>query len=298
MPTMSRVRFLLLRSVFALVLGAGPAFADAPLLPGQFQAYVEDGRMDFHLAPQVLPRFDVLFTSAGDPASLPDATLSKLASDAAIANFYFVGARVDAHRALFDELERRKAATDLEVEDFHRSLLAARRWQEAAALAVRHPQLPLEALPSRIDAGNGDDSAPNFWSFDPGNDRLVREPWPMTTGAVLVVVSHPSCGFSRAAITALENNPALARALPERRIFIAPSHGSLSLDRIGEWNAAHPGFQHVLVDRPQAWPFVHRWNTPQFFFLVDGKVVAEVEGWPDDNQTQALWAAARKAAVR
>ena len=64
---------------------------------------------------------------------------------------------------------------------------------------------------------------------------------------------------------------------------------------IRAWNTAHPSSRHVLVDRPLAWTFVQNWNTPQFLFLVDGKLVEHVEGWPDDGQKVALMKAARRA---
>ena len=286
----------------ALCLAPGSAQAQPPLLPGQFQAHVEDGRTGLHHAPRELARFDAMFAAfvdaPGGLEALPDAALSSLASDLAAANFYYAGARVDAHAAVFAELARRGRASELEIEDVHRSLLAARRWQEASRIAADHPGVKLEAIPAHIEAG--DESAPgaHYWRYDPAGDRLTRFPFTAGTGVMLVVVSHPGCQFSQRAIAALENDPALDAALPARRIFVAPSFGSLQLGRIGHWNAAHPSSPHVLVDRPQDWDFVQQWSTPQFLFLVDGKVVASVEGWPEEGQAEALRQAARQAAAR
>lgn len=289
--------FALLPLVLAMAMAAGSARASTPLLPGQFQAYVEDGRMDFHRAPQALAQFDALFAAAGEPAAIPEATLSKLANDAAIANFYYGGARVDAHAAVFSQLVLRKAATALQVEDMHRSLIAGRRWQDAAALAARHPDVPLEAMPAHVVAGEEGAPGLHYWRFDPDEDRLVRETLAMAGGVTLVVVSSPGCHFSRDAMRALENNPQLDQILPRRRLFLAPAIASLELKSLAAWNASHPQFQHVLVDRPQAWSFVRKWNTPQFFFLVDGAPVAWVEGWPEEGQVQALMEASRSTLV-
>ena len=286
---------VLLRIILAIGMASGPALAAAPLLPGQFQAHVENGRTEMHQAPQVLANFDALFAAAGSVESLPDETLAKLAADAAIANFYFAGARADAHGVVFAELVRRNQVTDLQIDDYHRSLVAARRWQDAATVARENPLVPLATIPVHIEAG-GDEAGAHYWRFDPATDRLVREPLAAASGVTLVVVSHPGCHFSRDAIAAIENDPALDQALPERRIFVAPSY-NLDLDGISKWNVAHPSSRHVLVDRPLAWPFVHKWTTPQFFFLVDGEPVAWVEGWPEEGQVEALLAASRKAAA-
>lgn len=283
--------------VLVFALAASGAMAETPLTPGAFAAYVEDGRHEPHHAPQALPRFDALMAAAGEPAALPDATLARLATDAADANFYFDGARVDVHRALFAELARRGQPSDVQVEDLHRSLLAANRWPEAAALAARHPAVALEALPGQIDAGNTEAAGPHVWRHDPQRDRLQREPFVAGEGVTLVVVSHPACPFSRAAMHAIEADADLAKMLPARRMFVAPRPGGLKLDLIGRWNAAHPAFTHVLVDRREDWSFVAGWNTPRFLFLVDGRVVAEVEGWPAEGRAPALRAASRLAAA-
>jgi hypothetical protein len=293
MPLLPMIR----RAFFpmALVATAGAAQAQPP---GGFQAYVEDDRYDIHHAPEALARFDALMMAAGELASLPDDMLSRLAADAAIANFYYGGTRVDAHAAVFAELARRKSASALEIEDMHRSLIAARRWRDAIAFAEGHPQLALEALPTHIVPGDGETAGPHYWRFDPEQDRLTREPLVAAEGITLVVVSSPGCAFSRAAIAALESDPALDQVLPERRVFVAPAIARLELAPLGKWNAAHPRFRHVLVDRPLAWTFVRKWNTPQFLFLRDGEVVAEVEGWPESGQAEALLAASRSLAAR
>ncbi len=289
MPT---IRLALLGAALVLRLATAPALAQ-PLLPGQFQAYAEDGRTEIHQSPQALARFDALFAAAGDVTALPDDTLRGLAADAAAANFYYGGTRAEAHGTVFAELVRRDLATGLQIEDYHRSLIAARRWQDASTLARQHPDVPLEALPAHFDGDNGNTTGAHYWRFDASEDRLTREPL-ATGGVTLVVVSHPGCRYSRAAMAAIENDPALDQALPARRVFVAPAFASLDLEHIGGWNAAHPRARHVLADRPQAWSFVRKWNTPQFFFLVDDALVATVEGWPEEGRVDELLAASRK----
>lgn len=284
--------------LMALVLLPLAIHAKALLQPGEFQPHLEDGRSEMHFANDVLPLFDAMVTRAKSAPSglrqLDDAMLLALAADAAAANFYFPGSRPSAHSDIFEEVERRRIASELQVSDYHRTLIAAHRWEDAKALARRFPDMALETLPAHFDAGE-DTGGLKVWDFDPSTQTLRRRDLGIEEALTLVVVSHPDCGFSRAAIRALETDSVLAEALPEHRYFVAPTFGGLRLENIRAWNAVHPDTRHVLVDRPLAWTFVKNWNTPQFFFLINGRLVEHVEGWPDEGHAVVLMDAARRA---
>ena len=297
-----KVSVLLRTAAFTMALAfaaQGAAASARSLAPGEFADYVEDGRTRLHHAAEALPRFDALLaavrTGEGGLAGLPLEALRKLAGDAHVANFYYAGARADAHREIIEELLRRSEASDQELADFHATLVADRRWDEARAFAARFPEITLEKIPDVIDQTTGL-GAPAYLRHDPATGHLVRESFDAGSGPLLLVVSHPGCAFSRRAMAAIAANPELDQALPARRLFLAPTFGGLKLDWISRWNADQPGFPHVLVDQPARWPQVRSWATPQFLFLVDGDVVASVEGWPGDEQAEALMAAARLGA--
>ena len=289
---------------FPLLLISAAVQAAAPvatppasvLAPGDFADYVEDGRSRLHQAAGTLPRFDALMASVRETglASLPTEALHKLAWDAHVANFYYAGARPDAHREVVDELLRRSAATDEELADFHDALVAARRWGEARAFAADFPDLPLEPVPAIEDRATAGE-APAYLRVEPATGTLLRETFDPGQGPMLLVISHPGCAFSRRAMAAIAADPALNQALPARRLFLAPTFGGLKLDWVTQWNADQPAFPHVLVDQPARWPQVPSWGTPSFLFLVDGELVETVTGWPGDEQAEVLMAAARRA---
>lgn len=302
----SRPLLILLLAFAALAPAMASAIPSAsgdarPLAPGAFSAYVDDGRTRFDQAATALPVFDAMFEAARQRADglrgLPIDELRALAEDAHAVNFYFAGARPEAHREIVGELLRRSKASDQALADFHAALVAARRWEEARAFSERFPALPLETLPELRDE-RSDAASPAVLRPDPSAKVLVRQSVVLGKGAQLVVVSHPDCGFSRRAIAALESDDALDRALPARRLYLAPTFGRLGFDRINQWNAQHPRFPHVLVDRPAEWTFIQTWATPQFLFLVDGKLVEAVTGWPGDDQAAVLLAAAQRVRTR
>lgn len=286
-----------------LILGQPSARAreQAAFAPGQFRAYVEDDRTALHHATEVLPLFDAMMIQAKDGqrgvGGLSNQDLVSLADDAGVANFYFPGSRVKDHKIVFDELARRNIASDLMVDDYFRTLVAARKWEAATALSKRFPSVTLERLPLHIAQGDASDGASlHYLDYDSSKDLLTRKRLDVAGGLSLIVVSHPNCGFSRAALAEIETNRSLRENLPPRTFFVAPTFGGLQLDRVRLWNASHPNTRHVLVDSPISWRFVRQWNTPQFLFLVEGQVVASLEGWPDDSHATLLIAAAQKAA--
>lgn len=297
---MPRVWFPLL--LLSVVMQAAASVAPPPtpaMAPGEFADYVEDGRSGLHHAADTLPRFDALMASLREAglASLPNDALHKLAWDAHVANFYYAGARPDAHREVVEELLRRSAATDEELRDFHAALVAARRWDEARDFAAAFPRLALEPVPAIEDRATGGE-APAYLRPDPATGALVRETFDPGEGPMLLVISHPGCAFSRRAMAAIAADPALDQALPARRLFLAPTFGGLKLDWVTQWNTDQPAFPHVLVDQPARWPLVASWGTPQFLFLVDGELVETVTGWPGDEQAGVLMAASRRASPR
>lgn len=286
--------------ILAIALAVIPVTSPAQqaFKPGELQAYVEQGRSEIRYADEMLRLFDAMTAKAlPSPEAirrLDDAELRAIAADAAAINFYFPGSRPAAHSTVFVELERRGLASELEVSDYHRTLVADRQWEQAKALAQRFPRVELEPLPPHFDPGT-DSAELKVWDYDPASRTLERRSLGLEEGLTLIILSHPQCGFSRAAIRALESDPVLMKSLPRRRHYVAPTFGGLRLDTIRAWNTAHPSSRHVIVDRPLAWSFVQSWNTPQFLFLVDGKLVEQVEGWPDDRQKAALKGAARRA---
>lgn len=269
-----------------------PAQAQEGVPSSEFYRFVHDGRTEMRFASLVLEAFDETLAKAiaqsGAIENLANEDLRVLAGDAAIANFYFPGSReaVHSHSRLFAELERRGIATGLEVDDYFRTLVAARRWSAARALAERFPELELERLPTTIQY-DGAAAEPAYWVVDRRSDAITRKRLDLT-GLVLVLISHPGCGFARAALARMKEDRVLRSALPERVLFIAPTFGGLGLDSIRRWNILRPDAPHHLVDKPLAWTFVERWNTPQFLFLFNGQRVAALEGWPGEDQASRL----------
>lgn len=197
---------------------------------------------------------------------------------------------VDMLAWAFAELEARKAAGEKHVRDVAGALVAARRFDEARELAGRYASLTgLEALP-RVHGGNQTDGPSVLAVMDDGS--LTRESLDLGTAAQILVVAHPLCHFSRNAVAAIEGDPALRGIFLGHSRWLAPVDRKLHVDVLRNWNTTHPIARHSIAYRRQEWPGVDSWNTPTFYFLRDGKVVARVDGWPHEGHRQELLEAA------
>ncbi|HTX59458.1 MAG TPA: hypothetical protein VMH02_07220, partial [Verrucomicrobiae bacterium] len=49
---------------------------------------------------------------------------------------------------------------------------------------------------------------------------------------------------------------------------------------VAAWNRRHPREPMTFAYAESEWPAIDRWELPVFYFFRDGKLAAEVVGWP------------------
>jgi hypothetical protein len=137
-----------------------------------------------------------------------------------------------------------------------------------------------------------------YWTPLPGTGSYGRAVADMRSLDV-VVISHPGCGFSRAAVDAAKQDPALHGLLSgARALWISPQDGTLDPEVFIDWTANHPDFPIHVVARQSGFAGFGYWGTPTFYILRDGKVTARVVGWPRDGNRAALLQAFSEAGIR
>jgi hypothetical protein len=198
--------------------------------------------------------------------------------------------------AILDELSRRGDAGNVHYTAAYRMLVAVRDFAGARRLAAKYPAGEFEVLPAvRIDREPA--KGPSVWV--PGDDphEVVQRRVDVAAGPRIVVVSHPSCHFSRNAMSAIAADDTLGPLFRSHATWIAPQSGTLNLPALQRWNREHRDFAVALVVRQTEWTFVDYWNTPTFYFLKDGAIVQKVIGWPKEGHREELLAASRKAGM-
>lgn len=165
---------------------------------------------------------------------------------------------------------------------FHQTLLQFRRFDDAKRLARKYPEFEFESVPEVVEAGSN--IRPNAYAIDQGSEQLKEIQVPLR-GETLVVVVHPRCGFSVRAMDALRQHP-LLRGL--KVVWLAPVGLHLDYEALKRWNMAHTDQSIVLARHITDWPMIGRWETPTFYLLQDGNVIADFSGWPNEGSWPQL----------
>lgn len=195
-------------------------------------------------------------------------------------------------RVYFDRLTQLDVASPSQVRDLSGAYVASRHWQQARSLREAFPAVMLAPIPPVLDAMGRQASAPaSVLTVGAADGTLARVPEDITHGPVIIAISHPLCHFSRAAFAALASDPALASIKTHIR-WIAPVDRELHLDVLQQWNTEHPEAAMKIAYSRSQWPPLDSWNTPTFYFLKDGKLLKNVEGWPEGGRKPEMLEAA------
>lgn len=229
------------------------------------------------------------------PSTLEDTGLVAMFESLATVAFY-LGEPATARDllAVTTELEQRSVATAEHLERTHAALVAARLLGEARVFHDLHPGLEARRVPEVEPAAPPATGAPGMLVWDSGRGVLQHEAIELDAAYQVLVVSHPLCGFSKAASDAISDDPELAGVFSRHATWTVAPPGELPLGPIERWQARHPDQRIGLIDDPKAWRFIETASTPVFYFLKSGEVVESVNGWPESGNREAVVAALRR----
>ena len=163
---------------------------------------------------------------------------------------------------------------------------------EARQLASRHPFPEFEAIPDLRD-GEVIVGLPTEYAIDASARALVRRSVDVSGQPQIIVVSHPSCHFSRAAMGDIQGDPTLSAVFRAHAKWLAPQSNWINFDTLQQWNHDHPDQPIGLTVASEDWAMIDSWGTPTFYFFKEGRVHAKVEGWPRSGRRAELLAALR-----
>jgi len=190
-------------------------------------------------------------------------------------------------------LQERGLASKNHYVQMYEAFIGARMLTEAQALARQHPMPELEVLPELHEAAGVVPGHPTEWVVNPSERELLRRNVDLHQSAQVVIVSHPLCHFSKAAMRDIQADPVLSEVLRAHATWLAPQDNHINFDVVQKWNQGHPGQEIALAFRRDDWPMIDSWATPTFYFLKNGEVTAKVEGWPKEGHRSELLAALR-----
>lgn len=203
-----------------------------------------------------------------------------------------VALAVEHQRLVYREMQRRGLDTrrgfDETVLD---GLLSAREFAQARAFAATRPQLGRWTIPAVRDALGAGFAGRSVYRYDAATQTLIREALPHPAGIELVMVVDAGCHFSADALAALRRDAGLQARLRKANLsLVTPPRSPIALRFVEEWNAANPGLPLRIPYHAREWQAIDVSGVPAFFVLKDGKVVAELSGWPAEGNEAALLA--------
>jgi hypothetical protein len=257
------------------------------------QAYDDGAR-----AAVIAATYDEMVRRVRDTHALEQADghdLELLYRAARLAAFHSHGPRhVQDMTSFLSGLQRRGLASSRHYRHMHEAFVGARMFAEARNLATQHPTEVLERLPVLREAADLVAGQPTELVVHPDQHELLRRSADLRRPSQVVVVSHPRCHFSRAAMQDIRADPVLGRILATHARWLAPQDDDLDFDVLQQWNREHVEQQITLTFRRDEWPMIDSWQTPTFYFLEDGVVIAKLDGWPQHGRRAELLAALRQ----
>lgn len=202
------------------------------------------------------------------------------------------GSRIPTLISVNASLEARGLLTRRHVAALYEALLAANRFDDAARLRERYRQFALVPFPQVVEPRPVAAGSPSLLVLNDDGSQLSREPYLHQRGPSIIVISSPYCHFSRDAVRDLEGDSALASLFRKHSTWIAPRDATVNGPALAAWNRAHPLGRVSIAYDQRAWP-LEEWNTPTFYFLLDGRPVRVVSGWPAGGRRAELVAALR-----
>lgn len=173
------------------------------------------------------------------------------------------------------ELHRRGLARPGQVARVHQQLVAARRFDDANALAAEYPHAAIAPLPPLVTAPAVAAGQPTVLMLQPGGKAMLREPVDMHASPQIVVVA--GCHFSVDAVRAVRADPALDALFRDHAIWLAPA--SELLPDVLQWNRQFPDQPMRVAWRNAEWSMLDSWNIPTFHVFRDGKLIDRWQGW-------------------
>lgn len=114
----------------------------------------------------------------------------------------------------------------------------------------------------------------------------------------MIAVGYPLCRYSARAAADISKDGRMWVLLQPHIKWLAPQSRNFDLDVLHEWNRKNPHAELSMVYKESEWPEIPGWATPNFYFFKDGKLLARVEGWPQEGRKDEMVAAMAKVGLK
>jgi hypothetical protein len=170
-------------------------------------------------------------------------------------------------------------------------LLVLRRFEEAASLLDRHPELNHDLTVPEVfegpDQGTQGTQSRSVLAFN-ADDRTLEERRVSVDNKIVAIMQPQACQFSRVSLKEIEASPELKSGFEKSGLFLLPFSYPL---QGGYLESLSDEFESTLVvpfDIGQ-WSDIEDWAFPTFYVYEGGKIVETHEGWTESTMARVLW---------
>lgn len=172
---------------------------------------------------------------------------------------------------------RRNKPNDYDIEDMYKSYLASRMFEKAAGIKKQFPDIRLPSMPETIISGDSAGS-PLWRVYDvaDGGRTVTLKTLPLTTGPKAVMLMLPGCSVAENAMADIMADDGLAAIF---RRYGAVLTDKFNAESVYLWRA-HFNFPEVyLANKAGDFPGFNFHLSPNFYFLYEGKILFQFDGW-------------------
>ena len=224
--------------------------------------------------------------------SYSDADLLAVFNASDLATFY----SFEPRHALFmesvlNELNRRDLATPQQWSYLSGAFIQSRMFSRAIEIRSAHELSSQQELPTLVMAAT---KFPYEWTPDKKENKLTLQNLDLPKGPSILIFAHPLCHFTQNALRDIENSPQIRTIFKIKAKLLVPPSRTFDLSAVQDWNRDHQSQQMNFAFSRQQLPNFQYWETPAFYFLLDGEIVDTVVGWPKEGHIDQLILAAHK----
>lgn len=165
--------------------------------------------------------------------------------------------------------------------------VAARSFELAKQLKQQYPNIELPALPNVVLKDSL--SKPSVFKLSKdGNTLSEVEAEVPEVGAHIVIVSSSSSSSANKFKSWLMHNTKVKSAVEQHSTWLIPQTTQLELGLTQASNLMMPSMQLLYVKDQKAWPDIHYWGAPAFYFYRDGELISHMKGWSGERDKSEL----------
>nr|WP_136251476.1 hypothetical protein [Ningiella ruwaisensis] len=122
------------------------------------------------------------------------------------------------------------------------------------------------------------------------NPKLLYEDYiDLSSGNFLVVVGSTLCSPSKRFTSWYEKRAEELQSSEFSVVWLTKQFEESRFSNVYSFNKEHTHIEYNFVQAVEDWPFITYWGTPTIYFLSDGKLVAQIVGWPAEGRENQVF---------